>query len=88
MTTFRPRLNQLIMGTSAKEALAKYSWVKGPAIHYVYWYTNQVDILCHVGGGAYSVVQGRDYLACCPTLKAARKFATEFYRVEMMGPVA
>ena len=55
---------------------SEFSWVKGPAV-IAAEYHGRVAILTHAGGGAFSVVRGTEYLACCPSIGYARAFAAK-----------
>ncbi len=55
------------------ENLEIYSWVKGPKVEGA-MVIGDCAILAHVGGGAYSVVRGSEYLACTPNLQRAMQY--------------
>jgi hypothetical protein len=52
---------------------SEFSWVKGPAV-VAAEYHGDLAILSHAGGGAFSIVRGTEYLACCPSIDYARAF--------------
>lgn len=60
---------------------SEFSWVKGPAVIKAE-YHGRIAILTHAGGGAFSVVRGTEYLACCPTISYARAYAQKLAQRE------
>jgi hypothetical protein len=60
---------------------SEFSWVKGPAVIKAE-YHGRIAILTHAGGGAFSVVRGTEYLACCRTIGYARAYAQKLAQRE------
>lgn len=66
---------------------SQFSWVKGPAV-IAAEYHGSIAILTHDGGGAFSVVRGTEYLACCPSIEYARGLVTKLTNAATKQEVA
>ncbi len=63
----------ITININVDELAQSFGWIKGPAIQSAVT-VGDFTICTHKGGDAFSVVCGREYLACTPTWLHALRF--------------